>query len=172
MWRQARGNAPEKCFGVSIRPLRDTDVEVCAAIMLELPLWQRYGTTPEEARALFTAALTGSARARVAEDRGRVIGFVVYSLRGTFDRSGYVRAVGVAAGAQGRGTGDRLMRAAEEDILSHGPNVFLLVSAGNADARRFYERRGYRWIGEIPDYVRAGITEALYRKTLGPIRPE
>lgn len=157
---------------VTIRPLRDTDVEFCAAIMLGLPLWQRYGTTPEEARALFTAALTGPTRARVAEDRGRVMGFVVYSLRGTFDRSGYVRAVGVAAGAQGRGTGDRLMRAAEEDILSYGPNVFLLVSRDNADARRFYERRGYRSIGEIPDYVRAGITEALYRKTLGPIRPE
>jgi ribosomal protein S18 acetylase RimI-like enzyme len=157
---------------VTIRPLQDTDVETCAAIMLGLPLWQRYGTTPEDARALFAAAVAGRARARVAEDGGRVIGFVVYSLRGTFDRSGYVRAVGVVAGAQGRGAGDRLMRAAEEDILSHGPNVFLLVSQDNAGARRFYERRGYRRIGEITDYVRAGITEALYRKTLGPIRAE
>ena len=43
-----------------------------------------------------------------------------------------------------------------------------LVSAHGA--RRFYERRGYQRIGEITDYVRRGITEAVYRKTLGPIQ--
>jgi ribosomal protein S18 acetylase RimI-like enzyme len=155
---------------VTIRSLRDADVEPCAAIMLGLPLWQRYGTTAEEARALFHGALAGDARASVAEENGRVVGFIVYSLRGTFDRSGYVRAIGVAADAQGRGTGGRLMQAAETEILAHGPNVFLLVSAGNQDAHRFYERRGYRRIGQIADYVRPGIAEVLYRKTLGPIR--
>jgi len=156
---------------VTIRPLRDADVERCVAIMLELPLWQRYGTTAGDARGLFADALVGAARARVAEDGGRVVGFVVYSVRGTFDHSGYVRAVGVAKESQGRGVGGSLMEAAERDILSIGPNVFLLVSAENTGASRFYERRGYRRIGKIPDYVRAGITEILYRKTAGPIRP-
>jgi ribosomal protein S18 acetylase RimI-like enzyme len=62
------------------------------------------------------------------------------------------------------------MDAAETDIFGHGPNVFLLVSAGNTRARRFYERRGYKRIGEIPDYIQRGTTEVLYRKTLGPIQ--
>jgi len=64
------------------------------------------------------------------------------------------------------------MDAAEAAILSHGPNVFLLVSSWNTGARRFYERRGYRRIGEVADYVRRGITEVVYRKTLGPIEGE
>lgn len=153
-----------------IRPLRDTDVDACAALMQAIPLWARYRTTPEAARRLFAGAAAGQPQALVAEDGGRVVGFVVYSLRGTFDHSGYVRAIGIAAEAQGRGVGAHLMDAAEREILSAGPNVFLLVAAFNAGAQRFYERRGYRRIGEIPDYVRQGITEILYRKTLGPIQ--
>jgi ribosomal protein S18 acetylase RimI-like enzyme len=157
---------------VTIRPLEETDVEACAELMAGLPLWRRYGTTLHDARALFTLAAAGGAQVRVAEDGGRVAGFVFYHLRGTFEHSGYVRALGVHTDAQGRGVGSLLMDAAEEEILARGPNVFLLVSADNAAARRFYERRGYREIGELADYVAPGLTEVLYRKTTGPIGRE
>ena len=153
-----------------VRSLRAEDVEACAAVMSGLPLWREYGVTIREARATFTAALGGAAQVQVADDGGRVVGFVEYLVHGTFAHSGYVWAVGVAADAQGRGVGGRLMDAAEAKIFEAGPNVFLLVSAANAGAQRFYERRGYRRIGEIPDYVRPGVTEILYRKTQGPIR--
>ena len=153
-----------------IRPLRDSDVDACAALMLAMPLWTRYQTTREAARGLFAGAAAGGSQALVAEDGGRVIGFVVYSLRGTFDRSGYVRAIGIAAEAQRLGAGARLMDAAEREIFGAGPNVFLLVAVFNAGAQRFYEKRGYRRIGEITDYVREGITEILYRKSRGPIQ--
>lgn len=138
--------------------------------MLATPLWIEYRVTPERARAIFADAAGGSSQALVAEDGGRVVGFVVYRLRGTFVHSGYILDVGVGADAQNRGVGTRLMDAAETDIFGHGPNVFLLVSAGNTRAQRFYERRGYRRIGEIPDYIQRGTTEVLYRKTLGPIQ--
>lgn len=154
---------------VTIRPMREADVNACAALMLAIPLWAEYAMTAERARATFAGALRAPARGLVAEEDGRIKGFIVYSVAGTFDHSGYVRAVGVAPDAQGQGIGLRLMDSAEGEILRAGPNVFLLVSAWNVDARRFYERRGYHQIGEIPDYVRSGITEILYRKTLGPI---
>jgi ribosomal protein S18 acetylase RimI-like enzyme len=157
--------------GVVVRPLRAADVEACAAIMTGSPLWQRYGVSAATARETFTAAVVGqTSRVRVADDGGRILGFVEYLVRGTFGHSGYVWAVGVAASAQGRGVGGHLMDAAETDIFTAGPNVFLLVSADNLRAQRFYEGRGYRRIGEVPDYVLAGMTELLYRKTRGPIR--
>jgi ribosomal protein S18 acetylase RimI-like enzyme len=155
---------------VTVRPLGPADVEACAAIMSGLPLWQAYGVTIREARETFRAALRGAAQVQVAEDAGRVLGFVEYLVRGTFGHSGYVWAVGVAADAQGRGVGGRLMDAAESEIFRSGPNVFLLVNASNAAAHRFYERRGYRRVGELTDYVGPGLTEILYRKTQGPIR--
>ena len=157
-------------MAVTIRPMREADVDACAAITRALPAMAGYAITTEKAvRRRLADVLDGSCRGLVAEEAGRVVGFVVYTVRGTFVHSGYVRTVAVAADAQNRGIGRRLMDAAEAAILEHGPNVFLLVSAGNAGAQRFYERRGYRRIGEIADYVRRGITEVLYRKTLGPI---
>jgi ribosomal protein S18 acetylase RimI-like enzyme len=155
---------------MTIRPLRGTDVDACAALMLATPLWIEYRVTPARARDIFADATGGSSQGLVAEDGGRVIGFVVYRLQGTFVHSGYILDVGVGADAQNQGVGTRLMDAAETDIFGHGPNVFLLVSASNTGAQRFYERRGYRRIGEIPDYIQRGTTEVLYRKTLGPIQ--
>jgi ribosomal protein S18 acetylase RimI-like enzyme len=154
--------------GVVVRPLGAADVGACAAIMTELPLWQGYGVSASAAR--FAEALSGASHVRVAEEEGRVLGFVEYLIRGTFGHSGYVWAVGVAANAQGRGVGGRLMDAAEAEIFEAGPNVFLLVKAANAGAQRFYERRGYRRVGTLPDYILPGVTEVLYRKTRGPIR--
>jgi len=153
-----------------VRPLGEADVEACAAIIAELPLWREYAVTAREARAAFRLAAGGAAEVLVADDGGRVVGFVEYLVRGTFGHSGYVWAIGVAADAQGRGVGGRLMDAAEAAIFAAGPNVFLLVNARNDGARRFYERRGYRRIGELDDYVRPGLTEIIYRKSQGPIR--
>jgi ribosomal protein S18 acetylase RimI-like enzyme len=164
------GELEERGRVVTVRPLGPADVEACAAIMSDLALWREYGVTIREARDTFAAALRGAAQVQVAEDGTRVVGFVEYLARGTFGHSGYVWAVGVAADAQGRGVGGRLMDAAEAEIFKAGPNVFLLVNASNPGAQRFYERRGYRRVGELTDYMRPGLTEILYRKTLGPIR--
>ena len=157
---------------MTVRPLGPADVEACAAIMSGLPLWREYGVTIGDARDTFAAALRGAAHVQVADDGGRVVGFVEYLVRGTFGHSGYVWSVAVAADAQGRGVGGRLMDAAEAKIFEAGPNVFLLVNASNAGAQRFYERRGYRRIGELADYITPGLTEILYRKTQGPIRAD
>jgi ribosomal protein S18 acetylase RimI-like enzyme len=173
--RQARPRAAR----VVVDRLKAADVDACARIVAGDPLWQRYGLTYPRARRAIGKAL-GAARhgQRAAKDEGelagarlagRLIGFIWFRLDGTFHHSGYVRWVGVAPDAQGRGVGGRLMRYAEERILGRGPNVFLLVSDFNRRAQAFYESRGYRRVGAIPDYIVAGVTEYLYRKTRGPI---
>ncbi len=149
------------------------DADACAAIILGTPLWEQYGVaTAEAARAPLADVFNGTCSGLVAEEEGRILGFVVYTAEGTFVHSGYVRTIAVATETRDRGVGRRLMDAAEADIFNHGPNVFLLVSTWNVAAQRFYEVRGYRRVGEITDYVRRGITEVLYRKTLGPIQRE
>lgn len=168
---EARPCGSENSGPVTIRPLREADVAACASIVLAVPLWRPYGVaTDDAARAVFADVLAGMCLGLVAEDAGRIVGYVLFALRGTFFHSGYVRSVAVAPDAQHQGVGGRLMDAAEAAILGHGPNVFLLVSSWNTGAQRFYERRGYRRIGEIPDYVGRGITEVVYRKTLGPMQ--
>jgi ribosomal protein S18 acetylase RimI-like enzyme len=150
--------------------MREADVGGCASIILAAPLWRAYGLTSEgAARASFSDVFAGVCRGLVAEDEGEIVGHVVFTVRGTFVHSGYVRSLAVAAHRQGRGVGGALMDAAEAAILDAGPNVFLMVNAENTGAQRFYERRGYRRVGALPEYVRRGVTELLYRKTVGPI---
>jgi predicted GNAT family acetyltransferase len=50
--------------------------------------------------------------------------------------------------------------------LPEARHIFLCVSSFNTEARRLYERRGYRQAGEFPDYVMAGASEILMHKRL------
>lgn len=104
----------------------------------------------------------------VAVDDAGLAGFIVLNLRGDF--AGYIKSICIAPGRRGSGMGSKLIGFAEERIFREHPNVFLLTSSFNPRARALYERLGYRVIGEIPDYIVAGHSEILMRKTTGPIR--
>jgi [ribosomal protein S18]-alanine N-acetyltransferase len=163
---------------VVIRALRAADVESCARLVAGEPLWQRYRVTLPRARRIIGEAFRAQKRLprrrdagefAVARWQGQVVGLVWFCPTGTFHHSGYIRWILVAALAQGRGIGERLMRHAERRIFAEGPNVFLLVSDFNTGARAFYRKLGYREVGAIPDYIISGVTERLYRKARGPI---
>jgi GNAT superfamily N-acetyltransferase len=67
----------------------------------------------------------------------------------------------VAAAYRGTGVADAIMAGAEARIRSAGHALaWLAVVAGNARARRFYERRGWRDAGPI-DYPAPGEEEPI-----------
>jgi ribosomal protein S18 acetylase RimI-like enzyme len=80
----------------------------------------------------------------VATIAGQVVGFVTV-------REDEVEQVYVAATARGSGVADALMRHAEQVIARRFDVAWLSVVVGNARARRFYERSGWRDAGPI-DY--------------------
>ncbi|WP_157986742.1 GNAT family N-acetyltransferase [Chitinophaga alhagiae] len=56
----------------------------------------------------------------------------------------YLDSIAVAPASQGKGIGRQLIYAAEDKARAQGhPRTGLLVSDGNPDARRLYERLGY-----------------------------
>jgi GNAT superfamily N-acetyltransferase len=81
----------------------------------------------------------------VATRDGRLAGIVM--LHGD-----EVEQLYVAAAARGGGVADVLMRHAERTIAARSRVAWLAVAAGNARARRFYERSGWRDAGPI-DYA-------------------
>jgi ribosomal protein S18 acetylase RimI-like enzyme len=105
--------------------------------------------------------------AYVGDDTGAIAGFLILNMTGAF--VGYIQTVCVAPECRGRGLGAILIRFAEERIFSAAPNVFMCVSSFNTDAQRLYERLGYQLIGELTDYIVAGYSEILLRKTIGPL---
>ena len=102
----------------------------------------------------------------IAEDESGVAGFIVLCMVGAF--VGYIQTVLVAPNQQGKGIGSKLVAHAEDRIFSESPNAFLCVSSFNSGARRLYERLGYRYVGELTDYLVRGHSELLFRKTRGP----
>lgn len=96
-----------------------------------------------------------------------IAGFVVLQMKGAF--VGYIQSIGVFPQWQGQGKGSQLLQFAEERVFAETPNLFLCVSSFNEGAQRFYARLGYERVGELRDYVVAGYSEILLRKSIGPL---
>lgn len=142
-----------------------TDLEPCARMMGESEPWITLGRAHEASRRILADA---SREKYVAAQGSEVLGFLILSMSGAF--VGYIQTVCVAPGYRGRGIGTRLVAYAEERVFRDSPNVFLCVSSFNGDARRLYERLGYRLVGELEDYIVPGCSELLMRKSIGPLR--
>jgi len=67
---------------------------------------------------------------------------------------------------QRRGLGAALLAAYEAETARGSAHAFLLVSAKNPPAQRFYRRYGYRRVGRLPDLVMPGEDEIIYWKRL------
>ncbi|HYF40630.1 MAG TPA: N-acetyltransferase, partial [Gemmatimonadales bacterium] len=82
---------------------------------------------------------------------------------------GYIQTICVHPDQRGRGLGSRMLEFAERRILGEFPNIFMCVSSFNHRARRLYERLGYKVVGELTDYIVAGHSEILLRKSVAPL---
>jgi [ribosomal protein S18]-alanine N-acetyltransferase len=149
-----------------IRPLSGSDeADACARMMSGSEPWVTLGRDLDSSRAVIVAP---DREAYVALDGTSVAGFIVINMRGAF--TGYIQSVAVRDDWRSRGLGRRLIAFAEDRIFRETPNVFLCVSSFNPRARALYERLGYEFIGELRDFVVAGHSEYLMRKTRGPLR--
>ncbi len=154
---------PSASSTTTVRPMTVADLPACIEILLGYP-WTRYWMTTERAERALRGGLAEGADLRVSGDDAGVGGFVWLMARGAFYHSGYIRLIGVAERAKGRGAGRALMTAAEADVFAVSRDMFLLVSDFNLDAQAFYRHLGYAQVGALPDYVLPGITELLMRK--------
>jgi ribosomal protein S18 acetylase RimI-like enzyme len=132
-------------------------------MMSESEPWKTLGRDYNASVATVSAP---SKEVHVAVQGNEIAGFVIINMQGAF--VGYIQTVCVAPGLRGQGIGSRLLRFAEERIFRDAPNVFMCVSSFNEDAQRLYARLGYKVVGELSDYIIAGHSEILLRKTTGP----
>lgn len=150
---------------LTIRPLEtNAEAEACAALMAASEPWLTLGRGYEASLRFLRAPGREKYAAYAGE---RLAGFLVLNLQGAF--VGYLQTVCVAPELRGTGVGAALVAFAEERIFREHPNVFLCVSSFNPGARRLYERLGYALVGELADFVVAGHSELLMRKTRGPM---
>jgi GNAT superfamily N-acetyltransferase len=139
--------------------------------MATSPLLRRYGTTRASAlRALGRAQASHDQLTVAVAPDGRVCGLAWVLPSRILTGASYLRLLLVDEGRQGAGTGAALLAAAEDAARAVANHLVLLVTTDNTGARRFYARHGYRHVGYLPGFARAGLDEALYWKTLRPHR--
>ncbi|WP_372911180.1 GNAT family N-acetyltransferase [Salinigranum sp.] len=149
--------------GVCIEPAALGDVDALVELWVRLARGQRaYGShlRADENRTPVRESLAqhvvgdGVVVARAADDSDGptvegLVGFVMFGLEGgDYEQvvtRGVVHNLFVVPERRGEGVGSALLERAEEDLSAFGADVVSLEAmAANADARRFYERHGYR----------------------------
>lgn len=150
---------------LAIVPLQaEDDARACARIMAASEPWVTLGRSYETSLRIIQDR---EREVYVARDDTGLAGFLILCMTGPF--VGYIQTVCIDPARRGQGFGSRLVEFAEQRILKVSPNVFMCVSSFNHDARRLYERLGYKVVGELTDYIVRGHSEVLLRKTMGPL---
>jgi GNAT superfamily N-acetyltransferase len=147
-----------------IEPAGAEDVLLLARWMADSPLLSRYRVTLAGARKALSAAV-GAGDLILCSRSREVEGFAWLSFAPrVLNGAAYLRLLLVAA--PGRGVGAQLLAAAEAAVRPHANHLYLLATTDNIDARRFYERHGYRHVGDLPGLVWPDLDEAFYHKPL------
>lgn len=141
----------------------EAEARVCAAMMVETEPWI---TLRRDFESAFKLVSDRTKEVYVARAGRELAGHIVVNMSGPF--AGYIQALVVASQWRNQGIGAKLLGFAEQRIFRESPNVFLCVSGFNPRAQKFYARLGYERIGELKDYVIAGESEFLMRKSVGP----
>lgn len=140
--------------------------EGCEDIFRNSEIYTRYFQDGRLARSLSRAAENGELYL-ACDESGRLLGAMKVSMRGFCGLYPYLGLLGVHADSRGLGVGAFLMAELEKMTLESGARrVTLMVSDFNKGGQRFYERLGYRKLGEIPDAAKEGITELVLIKDL------
>ncbi len=94
------------------------------------------------------------------------VGFTYIIPKGAFHSFPYLHIIAVKEEYRDRGIGKALLDYSENIVCEAADKLFLVVADYNPDAKRFYERNGYRQVGKIPNLYRSGITEYMMAKDL------
>lgn len=139
----------------------------CGEIFQNSAICERYFQEPGRVeRSLCRAAERGELYLALDEE-GRAVGAMCVAMKGFCGLYPYLSLIGVRDTCRGQGVGAFLMDGLETLSRDAGARrVTLMVSDFNEGGQRFYRRRGYWLLGELPDAVKPGIRELVMVKDL------
>jgi [ribosomal protein S18]-alanine N-acetyltransferase len=139
------------------------DFAICARMMSLTDPWITLEMNYEQCLKAFEG---GCKEIYVVETGNAIAGFVILQICGTF--SGYIQTICIDEAYRGNGFGKKFLHFCEERTLKFSPNIFICVSSFNKGAIKLYYEFGFKLVGELDNFVKAGFTELLLRKSVGP----
>ena len=101
----------------------------------------------------------------VAEDKGSVLGLLVY--QPNFLLGNFIALLAVRAEAAGQGIGRALVDRIEAQTFKTRRWLYVSSDGDNLSAARFYKKLGFSRVARLPGLIRDGRTEILWRKMRG-----
>lgn len=92
-------------------------------------------------------------------------GVIIVDPRGVAG-SPYIKSIAVYPEFRGKGAGTSLIAYAEDIFRTKAKFMFICVSSFNTKAEKLYLNLGYRFVGELSDYIIDGASELLLYKRL------
>ena len=110
--------------------------------------------------------------ARTLWDGETAVGFLYAAPVEMSDRTWELWWLAVAKEHHGKGWGGRLLTAFEEEVRKEAGRLLLIETSSlpiYAGTRGFYEKYGYKWVAQIPDFYREGDDKVVFAKKVTPI---
>lgn len=168
MGRRRPGTAAGgECVGpdLTVRPLRAAEGRALGPLFSSVDPWKTLGYRPEALSAYLLKRGDGLERFGFVQ-QGRVVGVVC--VRFPWLRGPFVEFLAVLPERQGAGIGQAVLGWVEANPRWPGANVWVTVSSFHTNARRFYQRSGYREVAALPRLVAPDGEEVLLRKEAAP----
>jgi D-alanine-D-alanine ligase len=109
----------------------------------------------------------------VIEGKDGLAGATCVSKAPRTDGTYHLHWIAVAPGCQGQGLGQKLLLGVEAWVQQAAGKVIIAEASAqqsHIQARQFYLRRGFRLVGDVPDFYREGDSRLTYAKYLGTVR--
>ena len=96
----------------------------------------------------------------VCEDDDKLLGYAIFHLLGPDSE---LLSIATRTSEQRKGFGSQLLKAGLDKLTESGDQCFLEVRDGNAKARAFYEKHGFKLYSVRKKYYSDGEDAALYK---------
>ena len=96
----------------------------------------------------------------VYEDEAKLLGYAIFHLLGPDSE---LLSIATRVSEQRKGIGSQLLKAGLDKLTENGDQCFLEVRDGNAKARAFYEKHGFKLYSVRKKYYSDGEDAALYK---------
>ena len=96
----------------------------------------------------------------VCEDDDKLLGYAIFHLLGPDSE---LLSIATRTSEQRKGIGSQLLKAGLDKLTESGDQCFLEVRDGNAKARAFYEKHGFKLYSVRKKYYSDGEDAALYK---------
>lgn len=157
---------------LTLRQAMMDDIEMCSSLGKNSLIYERYFDEEGSFTKSVRRGIENGQLYVAITRQGEIAGLIKVLQKGFCGLYPYLALISVGEEYRGGGVGSFLLSAFEQMGIEAGARkVALMVSDFNHDAKKLYERRGYRTIGLIPDAAKDGIGEYLMLKDLSQGAP-